>query len=286
MDKQARRCESWIAGAVAAAAVASACSSQHRVRAETAVAQALISDQEEERLGEQVHRELAKQGTRYLDDPIVVAYVTDTAARILPFARKDRPNVRWHVHVVDDPKMVNAFATPGGHLYIASGLILATDSQAELAGVLAHEAGHVVGRHSARQIVTAMGLQAATALALGDDPGLLAGLAASIAGQGALLAHSRSDEHEADQYGTRYASAAGFDPHGIVTFFSKLKARQGGGNTPAVLGWLSTHPAPEDRIARVNDYIREHRLGGSYLGRERLPAIKQRVLAAAQRRRM
>jgi predicted Zn-dependent protease len=156
---------------------------------------------------------------------------------------------------------VNAFATPGGYLYVYSGLLLAADDTAEVAGVLGHESGHVVARHSARQMVNQLGVQTVAQMALGKEPGKLSQLAASLAGNGAILAYGRADESEADEYGARYASLAGYDPHGIATFFEKLEKSEG--KQPGWAAYLSTHPATPDRIAQVNKYIADEKLGGT-----------------------
>jgi predicted Zn-dependent protease len=263
--------------ALALALAATGCTHAQRSDAETAVAKLLISDEQENQIGMQVKQQLEqKEKVRYVTDPEVVAFVKGVTDRILPLADKDRPGVKWNVNVIDDPKTVNAFATPGGYLYVYSGLLLAAGNPAEVAGVLAHEFGHVVGRHSARQMVDAVGLQALTALALGHNPGLAAQLASSIAGQGLMLANSRGDETEADDYGARYTNGAGFDPRGLVTFFQKLQ--QAEGKTPQILKFLSDHPATADRIAHLESYIREHGLTASG-GREpgALAPVKQRL---------
>src|ERR1700694_4484986 len=253
-----------------------ACSSQQRAGMETAAAKAFVSDSDEEKLGAQVKAELEqKQHVRYLSDGTVVSYVQGVANRILAFAKRDRPNQKWELHVIDDPKTVNAFATPGGYIYVYSGLLLEAGNEAELAGVLAHESGHVVARHVARQMVETYGLEAVIGLALGQNPSLLEKLGSTIAANGALLAHSRSDETEADEYGARYSSAAGYDPRGLVTFFEKLLAMQG--KQPKALTWLSTHPATGDRIDHVKQFIAQNHLGGSDLGADRLAPIKQRL---------
>ncbi len=239
--------------------LAIACSSQQRISAEKSVAAALISPQQEQQLGVQVKQQLEQeQHVRYVTDPVVDGYVQQVSGKILAFAKKDRPEVSWSVRVIDDPKTVNAFATPGGFLYVYSGLLLAADDTAELAGVMGHESGHVVARHSARQMVDAMGLEALTGIALGKNPSGAAQLAAGLAGKGAMLAYSRSDELEADQYGARYADAAGYDPHGIAVFFQKLEKL--GGSQPGWATFLATHPSNPDRIEKVDRYIEEHHL--------------------------
>jgi predicted Zn-dependent protease len=263
-----------LAGAVLLALVG--CSGRQRASFETAAAKALVSDSDEEKLGEQVKAELEqKQHVRYLNDPTVVSYVQGVANRILNFAKRDRPNQKWELHVIDDPKTVNAFATPGGYIYVYSGLLLEAGNEAEVAGVLAHESGHVVARHVARQLVQTYGLQAVLGVALGQNPSLLQKLSATIAAQGTLLAFSRSDETEADEYGARYSSMAGYDPRGLVTFFEKLQSKQG--RESKAMTWLSTHPATSDRIQHINQFMAENHLSGSDLGADRLAPIKSRL---------
>ncbi len=253
-----------------------ACTSSQRISFETATAKALVSDDEEKQLGLQVKQEIEeKQHVKYLSDPVVNSYVQSVIDRILPYAKEDRPNQSWELHVIDDMKTVNAFATPGGYIYVYSGLLAEAGNEAELAGVLSHESGHVVARHSARQLVNAYGLQAVLSLALGKNPSLLEQLAAGIGAKGAMLANSRSDETEADEYGARYSSAAGYDPHGLVTFFQKLLQKQG--RESKALTFLSDHPATSDRIQYIQAFIAENHLTGSDLGAERLSPIKQRL---------
>src|SRR5689334_1885744 len=118
-------------------------------RAETAVADVLISDEQEAQLGQQFHDELAKENVKYLNDAVVTGYVQGIVNKLEPQARQER-NVALKLFVIDDPKTVNAFATPGGYLYVYTGLLLAADNEAEVAGVMGHEIGHVIGRHIAR----------------------------------------------------------------------------------------------------------------------------------------
>lgn len=250
---------------------------QTRIQAETAAAKLLISDQQENQLGQQVKQELQQQGVRYLEDPEVVKYVRDITNKILPFARKDRPGVVWSVFVIDDPKTVNAFATPGGNLFVYTGLLLASQNEAELAGVMSHEAGHVVGRHSARAMVNTFGLQTVTSMALGKSPGQVSQVAAGLAANGVLLAHGRSEETEADEYGVRYTSQAHYDPNGLVTFFQRLAAQEGKGTQ--LTKWLSTHPPSADRVRHAREVIAKKHLTGRELGAERLQPIQARIRA-------
>jgi predicted Zn-dependent protease len=243
---------------------------------EKSVAEVLIPPEQENKLGLQVKSDLEqKQKVVYLNDPVVTNYVRGVANKVIALGKRERPEVTWQVNVIDDSKTVNAFATPGGYLYVYSGLLLSADNEAELAGVMAHETGHVVARHSARQMVDAYGLDAVTALALGKNPGLLGSLAANVGSKGLMLANSRSDETEADEYGARFAAGAGYDPHGLSTFFDKLRKQEG--NSPRFLSILSDHPATPDRISHVNSYIAQHRLSGGNTNVAQFAAIKQRV---------
>jgi len=218
---------------------------------ETEVAKVLISPADENKLGLQLKEELEqKQHVVYLDDLVVVSYVRGVADKVIALGRRDRPEVSWQVNVIDDPKTVNAFATPGGYVYVYTGLLLAADNEAELAGVMAHETGHVVARHSARQMVDAYGIEAITNLALGKNPGLLGSLVAAVGGKGFMLANSRSDETEADEYGARYAAAAGYDPHGLVGFFAKLRQQEG--NSPRFLASTARVPSAARQVTLMS----------------------------------
>ncbi len=247
---------------------------------EKTVATVFITDAQEDALGQQIHTELdtataQKPALKYSADGVVNAYVQGLVAKITAFADKDRPS-KWKVYVIDDPKTVNAFATPGAQIYVYSGLLLTATTEAELVGVLGHEVGHVVARHSARQLVNTYGLNAISQVALGKEPGTVAQIASAIVGNGAMLAHSRSDENEADTYAVKYAAATGYDAAGIASFFEKLVKTQG--NTPMILTWISTHPAPADRIATVNKLVMDQGLAGrGEVGAERLAPIKARI---------
>ena len=197
------------------------------------------------------------------------------ANNVIQFGRKERPEVTWQVFVIDDSQTVNAFATPGGYLYVYRGLLETAQNEAELAAVMAHETGHVVARHAARSMVVAYGLDAMTSLAAGKNPGLAAQLTSSIAGKGLLLAHSRADETEADEYGARYASAAGYDPHAFPTFFQRLQKVEG--SQPGVMTYLSDHPATGDRIVHINGFIQSQHLAGANLGAEPYARMRARL---------
>lgn len=250
------------------------CSTVQRQQTERAVAQVLISDDQEFQLGLQVHEELKKQNTKFNEDPVVGLYVEGLAKKLLAQASQDR-KLEWMWFVIDDPETINAFATPGGRIYVYTGLLLAAENEAEIVGVLGHEIGHVVARHSARQLVGAYGLQTVIDMALGKDAGDVAKVAAGLAGKGAMLAYGRDMELESDQYGARYAAGAGYDPRGLATFFEKLKAKYG--DTGPVMTWFSTHPSNSDRINKLAEYIATNNLSGALTTSDQLKAVQAKL---------
>jgi predicted Zn-dependent protease len=240
---------------------------------ETAAAKALISPAQAKAVGVQVQQQLQKQGVRFVTDPTADGWVAQVADPLFVVARRARPDVsEWRVHVIDDPKTVNAFATTGGDLYVYSGLILLADDGAELAGVLAHEIGHVALYHVQRQMVDAVGLEALIAVGLGRNPGAAAQLAAGLGGKTVMLANSRGDEKEADDWGVVHANEAGYDPDGLVRFFRKLQAQEG--KTSGLAAWLSDHPSTPSRVDDVERIIRERQLRATGRGPAGLDAVK------------
>ncbi len=251
-----------------------ACTTVQQRNTEKTLAAALISDQQETQLGLQVHEQLKSQNTRFTENAKVGVYVETLAHKLTQFSDQDR-KIDWVIFVIDDLKTVNAFATPGGRIYVYTGLLAAADNEAEVIGVMGHEMGHVVARHSARQLIGQYGLEAVTKMALGEKSTEVAQLAAGLAGKGAMLAYGRGMETEADEYGARYSSLAGYDPHGIATFFQKLEAKSG--KQPELLTWFSTHPSNPERIAHVNDYVTQNNLTGANLGGDALKEIKKEL---------
>ena len=210
----------------------------------------LINEQQEIRLGQETDAEVVAKIGRYDEQPAIeemVQRVGQTIARA-----SERPGLPWSFAVLDDPA-VNAFALPGGYVYVTRGLLGHLRSEAELAAVLGHEAGHVTARHSAVQLRKQRTALNAVGIFRVIDPNLrhVGGLAADTAGL-VLLKHSREHENEADALGLRYMKRTGYDVVAIVHVFDVLAGiSNGSGRVPT---WLSTHPSPEtrrDRMARV-----------------------------------
>ena len=205
----------------------------------------LISIEEEWQMGAQLSQEVAKQ-VRFNNDPAVNAYIREVGQKIVAQAAPPFNQLPWQFHVVEDPE-INAFAIPGGHVYVNTGLIEAADNASELAGVMGHEISHVLARHSTEQLSRQYGLSAIAGLVLGQNPSTLAAIAAQIAAGGAMASFSREAEREADEIGIRAMAAAGYNPMGMATMFEKLLAHRQG-QPGKVEQFFSTHPLTENRV--------------------------------------
>ncbi len=213
-----------------------------------------LSVQEEQALGRQMNGEI-RRGLVFLSDRVVDQYVREMGQDILR-AAGPQP-FEYHFYVVEDDD-INAFAAPAGHIYVNTQTILAAANASELAGVIAHEIGHVVCRHIAenynRQRNTGIGVNAAI-LAAAVLGGGAAATAAQLGGGLAAVAYlnsfGREAEMEADTFAVDTLPRAGYDPNGLVTFFQTLSAEQGEAHSD----FLSSHPATSDRAAAVRARI-------------------------------
>jgi Zn-dependent protease with chaperone function len=217
-----------------------------------------FTDEQEIELGRRASLEIEQKLT-LLNDQHVVTYIEDLGRKLV--AVSGRPNIPYTFKVVDGEE-VNAFALPGGYVYVFRGLIQAADYESELVGVIAHELGHVVARHGIEQLKRAqiIGLGATVfgqILGGGQESGQgpsMAEMAVGLVGTGAYLSYSREAEAEADKLGIRILYDAGYDPSSFVTFLEKLEARQG--RDPTGIGaFFSTHPSPVQRRANVGGLI-------------------------------
>ena len=219
-----------------------------------------LSVAEEQELGAEIARDARKQ-LDFVRDEVIVAYV-EQMGRGLVKAAGPQP-FQYHFHVVEDPQL-NAFAAPAGYIYVNTGTILAAANASELAGVIAHEVGHVALRHIAKNYNKQRGAGILYQLgALGAAiflPGAGAA-AAQLGGQlaivGVLNSFSREAEAEADRFAVEVMPKAGWDPQGLVTFFQTLNAEASGGRPPE---FLSSHPTTESRIEATEALIRSEKL--------------------------
>lgn len=208
----------------------------------------LMSEAHEIKTGAQVHQGILQTYGIY-NDPELNKYIARLGQRMAPLTH--RPNLKYHFYVLDTP-VENAFAAPGGYIYITRGLLAMMNSEAELATIIGHELGHVNARHSARsftrQILFTLGLVVASELS--EDIKKVAP-AAMVATQLLFLKYSRSDEYQADSLGVEYARKLSYSPPQMINFFrsiQRLVKIKGGHQIP---NFLSTHPLTEKRIERA-----------------------------------
>ncbi len=207
--------------------------------------------QRERALGHQLAEEVESQ-SRLVSDPVITEYVNRIGQAIV---RHSDAKVPFTIKVIDDDE-INAFALPGGFFYVDSGLILAADSESELAGVMAHEIAHVAARHATRNATRAQifNLMSIPLVFVGGPIGYAVREVAGLAVPMGYLKFSRDAEREADLLGLQYDYAAGYDPQAFVRFFEKLKAgeKQHQGMMAKA---FSTHPMTGDRIRRAQREI-------------------------------
>src|SRR5215813_7594054 len=227
-----------------------------------------LSEEDELKLAEQVHQELQKQ-TCLAQDRSINEYVNSVGQRLA--RNSGRPNIPWRFYVVDD-KSINAFATLGGRVYVHTGLLAATSTEAQLASVLGHEIGHIVGRHGLenvkkqRKYGTLAGLAAIGGAILGGQAGAdLGGFAGNMIAGGYLMKHSRDAEREADYLGLYDLKDAGYNTGGMVEMFEILQ--EVSASSPDAFGSiLASHPAPSERAANTRREIEQYLRGSDRRG--------------------
>lgn len=217
-----------------------------------------LSPEQERALGLEAMPQMVRQFGGDVDHPVLTPYVQGVGAQIVSRSLASRGPYAYQFHVLADPETINAFALPGGQVSITLGLLRRLRTEAELAGVLGHEIGHVIERHGAEQLSKqqfAQSLVGAVGVATYDpnDPGSArnAAIAAAVS-QLASMRFGRQDELEADSTGVHLMSQAGYDPHGMVGLMKVLADAGGGGRQPE---FFSTHPNPENRLARIQAQI-------------------------------
>ena len=183
------------------------------------------------------------------------ALVQKVGERVVANLPSEAPKYPFEFHLLADSKTINAFALPGGQVFITQGLLSKLDTEGELAGVLGHETGHVIARHSAQQMAKGnllSGLVGAAGVA--STHGYASQQAAAAVGQFVLLKYGRDDELEADKLGLRFMAAAGYDPNSMIDVMKILDKVSSGSSQP---DFLSTHPNPGNRIEHIQADLKE-----------------------------
>jgi predicted Zn-dependent protease len=215
----------------------------------------LIDSMQEVQLGRSMSEQIIKKDMPLFNDPVRQRAVKEVGLKIAQAS--DRRDIIYHFAVLDSPDL-NAFALPGGYIYIYRGLLEKVD-QSELAAILAHEVGHVAAKHSVKRLQAELGYELLVAIALagfGNRNPALAENAANISKTVFSLlerGYSREDEFLADKLAVKYARLAGYDPNGVVRVLELLNKEQGPGGR--VFEILSTHPKMEERIRKVKEEI-------------------------------
>jgi hypothetical protein len=240
----------------------------------------VYSPQTDVQVGKQ-NATLMEQKLPLCNDPKVDEYLTKLGLRLVSKLPTRGVQYPWEFHCVND-KAINAFALPGGYVFVNRGVIEAADNEAQLAAVMGHELSHVALRHGTAQASKAQLAQGAAGIFGGLFGGSTGGalLTQGVAGfaGGLLLHYSRADETQADVMGTQVIYDAGYDPRAMAQFFEKLQEETKGKNPPQ---FLSDHPNPDHRVERVDEEI--DKLGGPPANGKRdsaeFEAIKREVLA-------
>jgi len=232
-----------------------------------------MSSDEEARIGRREHEKLVPAFGGVVPDPELERYVASVGQRLA--RTSEMPDLKFTLTVLNTAK-VNAFALPGGYVYITRGLLALASDEAEIAGVLSHEIGHVTARHTAQRysstVATNLGIQVLGVLTNAAGVSGIENIAA-VGAELALKSYSREQELESDMLGVRYLSRAGYDPQAMASFFVKLSAHQriegliaGDPNAAEKHNMLATHPRTADRIVQAIDLADKNGAGKNAQG--------------------
>lgn len=221
----------------------------------------LFTDNDELALGKQFDTEIRNNSKEYPvnNDPQLKDYIDKKIFKeIINSPEVKKASVyNYEMEIIKNDTTLNAFAVPGGYVYIYTGLLKYLDSETALAGVIGHEIAHVERRHATQRITSAYGLTLLMNLALGNNPSQVAEIVANLFSGLTLLANSRANEDESDEYSIKYLSSTRFYPGSVKFFFEKLrddgKVAQGGGGLAT---FLSTHPDPIARISTTDQRLK------------------------------
>src|SRR2546427_6579451 len=205
----------------------------------------LVSEAQEVAMGAASHQQVQRE-YGFVPDEKLQRYVQTMGNKLA--AVSHRSGLAWHFTVVNSP-VVNAFAIPGGYVYLTRGILAYLNNEAELAGVMGHEIGHVTARHSVQQITRSQLAQIGLGVGSVLSPtfGQFGNLAESSLGV-LFLRYSRDNEREADRLGVEYAARAAWDPRQVSNFFDVLARLAAASGRETIPGWLQTHPDPPQRV--------------------------------------
>jgi predicted Zn-dependent protease len=207
----------------------------------------LLSEADEIKLGQETDLQVVSEYGLY-EDPRLTTDLNGICQRLGKISH--RPNLTYYFKIVD-ASVVNAFAAPGGYIYFTRGILATLNNEAELAGVMGHEIGHITARHSAKQYSNAQVAQIGLgvgSLIIGSSA--LSGLAQMGVGM-LFLRFSRDNEREADNLSVEYSSRGGYDASEMANFFETLERMNPGSDRSGLPGWFSTHPSPVDRVQAI-----------------------------------
>lgn len=222
----------------------------------------IFSINDDASFGKQMDQEIRSNPSQYpiLQNEGVRSYVQGIVNKIIQSPQiKYRGTFPYTVTIINDDKTINAFATPGGYIYVYTGLLRFLEDEATLAGVIGHEIAHAEERHGTEHMTQALGADVALQIALGNNTNRLAQIAGNAAVLLATLRNSRSDELEADTRSFGYLKTTPYYPGAISYFFEKM-LRQTGQRESKLEEWTSTHPTSQDRIDNVNKLVRENQV--------------------------
>ncbi len=215
----------------------------------------LFSPEDDAKLGLQLQGEIASNPNEYpvLNNAEVTSYCQGIVNQILLSPKiKYRNTFKYQVTVIKNDNVVNAFALPGGYIYVYTGLLKFLDNEATLAGVLAHEIAHCERRHATQRLTKMYGVGILLDIVLGKNPSKTVEIAANLLAGLAFLKNSRDDEYEADDYAYEYLKSTQWYPGSLIFFFDKVKKNEGSTFLEVL---LSTHPLSQDRIDKLNSKI-------------------------------
>ena len=212
-----------------------------------------MSSDQEIAIGLQSAPQMAEQHGGLYPNEQYQAFVDNVGNKLTSSSIASQTPYKYEFHLLADPQTINAFALPGGQIFITYALFSKLENEDQLAGVLGHEIGHVLGRHSAERIAeTDFWQTVSTGASVGADAG---GLVSGI-GQNTLLSNGRDDELESDELGVKFMIDAGYNPEEMIGVMEILKAAAGPNRVPE---FQSTHPDPENRIEKIKEAIQTYR---------------------------